>query len=313
MHSELLTADLLSRWHETQACSARLINYSENHTFLIESAAGKFTLRLHRPGYQSRPSIDSELAWLAALQRDTDLPVAMPVAGRDGALLQHADGRLAVLFRFVEGREPQIDEPLAALFERLGAFAAQLHDHAEHWTPPAVFTRQVWNAAHILDSDGLWGDWRVAPGVDAEISSILARADAKLRQTLAAYGTGKDRFGLIHADMRLGNLLVDGDRVTLIDFDDCGFCWFAYDFAAAISFHETHADIPALKAAWLAGYQKIRALSPEDIAITDAMILLRRFALLAWIGSHGETGLAQTHRPGFAQGTADLAEGFLAP
>ena len=54
-------------------------------------------------------------------------------------------------------------------------------------------------------------------------------------QRLHAYGTDIDRFGLIHADMRLGNLLVDGERVTLLDFDDCGFGWFLYDLAASLS------------------------------------------------------------------------------
>ena len=58
--------------------------------------------------------------------------------------------------------------------------------------------------------------------------------------------------------------------------------------------------IPALKAAWLEGYQAVRPLSDADIAIIDAMVLLRRMALLAWIGSHGETRLAQTHVDGFA-------------
>ena len=111
--------------------------------------------------------------------------------------------------------------------------------------------------------------------------------------------------------MRLGNLLVDGKNVTLIDFDDCGFCWFAYDFAAAISFHETNPAIPALKAAWIEGYTAVRGLTAEDLAVLDAMVMLRRMALLAWIGSHAETRLAQTHMPGFADGTAELAERYL--
>jgi len=37
---------------------------------------------------------------------------------------------------------------------------------------------------------------------------------------LARFGSGAARFGLIHADMRLANLLVDGDDVCVIDFDD---------------------------------------------------------------------------------------------
>jgi Ser/Thr protein kinase RdoA (MazF antagonist) len=308
----------LQLWSETAAGTASLINHSENHTFRIDAPFGEsFSLRVHRPGYQSRASIESELAWLTALRRDTDLPVPRPIKGRDGRLLQSFDSpghepRLAVLFAFEPGQEPSPTSNLGQLFVTLGGFAARMHEHAMTWQRPAGFERQVWSAEHILDPDGLWGNWRLAHDMTPEIAATLTRLDALLRRQLADYGTGPDRFGLIHADMRLGNLLVDGDRVTLIDFDDCGFCWFAYDFAAAISFHETHLAVPALKAAWLDGYRAIRELSAADIAVMDTMVMLRRMALLAWIASHGETTLAQAHAPGFALGTAKLAQRYMA-
>ena len=306
----------LSRWSGLAGGAVRLINHSENHTFQIDTQGqGSFTLRIHRPGYQSQPSIESELAWLAALRRDTGLPIPEPVAGLDGEALQSVsiggEGRLAVLFRHVDGREPTLDNDLEPIFRTLGGYAATMHDHVTGWRRPQKFERQVWQAATILDTDGLWGDWRVAPGVDAHNRKILDRLDSALWLRLADYGTGPDRYGLIHADMRLGNLLVDGDAITLIDFDDCGFCWFAYDFAAAVSFHETDPSIPALKAAWLDGYQKVRRLDAADIAAMDSMVLLRRMALLAWIGSHAETRLAQQHMDGYADGTAQLAERYL--
>ncbi|WP_375450343.1 phosphotransferase enzyme family protein [uncultured Devosia sp.] len=307
----------LQLWSETIGGTANLLNHSENHTFRIDTPSGqRFSLRVHRPGYQSRATIQSELAWLLALRHDTGLPVPCPIAGSDGKLLQSfsSDGhepRLAVLFAHVPGQEPSASGDLAGLFAALGGFAARMHRHAMAWSRPPGFSRQVWSAKHILAPDGLWGDWRTAPGVTPELSAVLDRVDSALRQQLAAYGTGADRFGLIHADMRLGNLLLDEDRVTLIDFDDCGFCWFAYDFAAAISFHETRLAIPALKAAWLEGYSAIRPLPRADIAAMDTMVMLRRMALLAWIGSHGETNLARTHAPGFALGTVQLAQSYL--
>ncbi|WEK06435.1 MAG: phosphotransferase [Candidatus Devosia phytovorans] len=307
---------VLSFWDEVAGGSARQINHSENQTFLVETPSeARFTLRVHRAGYQSRPSIESELAWLKALHRDTDLSIPRPVAGRDGELIQRfATGngeRLAVLFQFLPGGEPTPDSNLGNIFVQLGAYAATMHLHASQWQRPAGFHRQIWQAATILDADGLWGDWRVAPGVNERNRPILDRLDSALWRRLGEYGTGADRYGLIHADMRLGNLLVDGDTVHLIDFDDCGFCWFAYDFAAATSFHETNKAVPALKAAWLEGYQTIRPLQPEDIAALDSMVMLRRMALLAWIGSHSETALARQHTSGFADGTAQLAERYL--
>lgn len=306
-----------AQWPQLDGAVPRLINHSENHTFACDAVSGeRFTLRVHRPDYQNVRSIQSELSWLEALRRDTDLPIPEPVPGRDGALLQSfatPDGatRHGVLFRFIDGQEPSPQSNLVDLFGVLGRYAATLHLHAIGWARPDGFERQAWSAATILDADGLWGDWRIAPGVTRPVRAVLDRLDAALWRRLGEYGQAPERYGLIHADMRLGNLLVDGDRVSLIDFDDCGLCWFAYDFAAAISFHETHKAVPALKASWLESYRSIRPLDAEDERAIDALVMLRRMALLAWIGSHGETSLAQTHVDGFAEGTAELAERFL--
>ncbi len=304
-------------WPQLEGALPALINHSENHTFRLDvPGVDTFTLRVHRSDYQSARNIESELAWLSALHRDTSLSIPEPVAGGNGDLLQSfvtSDGvrRHAVLFRFIPGQEPTPDSNLVDLFRVLGDYAAHLHLHAINWRRPDGFARQAWNAATILDADGLWGDWRMAPGVTPEIRLLLDRVDASLWRRLGEYGTSPDRYGLIHADMRLGNLLVDGDSVSLIDFDDSGLCWFAYDFAAAISFHETHPSVPALKTAWLESYSAVRPLTAEDIVAMDCMVMLRRMALLAWIGSHSETRLAQTHMQGFAERTAELGERYL--
>lgn len=305
-------------WDELAGAVPQLINHSENHTFLLSAPHGEaYCLRVHRPDYQSMANIESELAWLEALHRQTELAIPEPIVGRDGKLLQRfttSAGHVhhAVLFHFIPGHEPSPESNLVDLFSVLGAYAAALHKHVMGWERPAGFERQAWTARAILDADGLWGDWRVAPGVTDAVRDVLDRMQDRLRQRLADYGTGPDRYGLIHADMRLGNLLVAGDQVSLIDFDDCGLCWFGYDFAAAISFHETHKAVPALKAAWLDAYRTIRPFSDRDAEMLDSMVMLRRMALLAWIGSHAETSLAQTHVQGFAQGTADLADRYLA-
>lgn len=309
-------AAALPLWGLPAESAVRLVNHSENHTFLVTPPVGpRVVLRVHRPGYQSLETIRSELAWLEALRADTGLPVPAPIPGCDGELVQRVGagetGRAAVMFAHLPGREPGPDEDLTGLFKVLGRYAAVMHRHAAGWRRPEGFARQVWSADRVLDADGLWGDWRVAPGVDEAIRPVLEALDSALRADLAVYGAGPDRFGLIHADMRLGNVLVSEAGVALIDFDDMGLCWFAYDFAAAVSFHETELDLPALKAAWLEGYLPVRALTEADIKAMDTMVLLRRMALLAWIGSHGETPLAARHREGFAQGTQRLAEAYL--
>ena len=302
----------LGLWPGLAGARVTLLNISENHTFRLDPPRGEpVVLRVHRPGYQSAATIESELQWLETLRRETPLRVPRPLPGSDGRLLQRLgdqpDDRHAVLFAFEPGAEPTPDGDLGDLFETLGRMAATTHSHAVRFEPPTGFDRQVWTAAAILDGTGPWGDWRAAPGLYGETLTQLASLGRRLRAQLGAYGTRADRFGLIHADMRLANLLVDGSQVTLIDFDDCGVCWFMYDFAAAISFFEDSPAVPELKRRWLAGYTPIRALSPEDIGVIDTMVLLRRMALLAFLGSHPETDLAREHRERFAENTVKLA------
>jgi Ser/Thr protein kinase RdoA (MazF antagonist) len=53
-----------------------------------------------------------------------------------------------------------------------------------------------------------------------------------LRQ-LAGLPKGREVYGLIHADLHFGNFFVEpqGGTITLIDFDDCAYGWYAMDLA----------------------------------------------------------------------------------
>ena len=308
-----LIKENLARWPQARGGEVTLIILSENHTFRIDMPNGlAMALRLHRPRYQSRTAIGSELAWLEAITDQTDIPVPRPIPGADGEIVQEvAPDRFAALFAFERGMAPSEEGDLTGVFNTLGRYAATLHKHVLEWTQPEKFMRPIWDAAGILEADSLWGDWRKAPNVEAERETLEA-LDARLRDDLRAYGTDIDRFGLIHGDMRLANLLVDTGEVLLLDFDDSGYGWFLYDLAASLSFIETSPQVPALIRAWLTGYLEIRTLRPEDIRMIDALILLRRMALLAWIGSHGETALAQQHAERFALDTAAMARKYLA-
>ena len=142
--------------------------------------------------------------------------------------------------------------------------------------------------------------------------ALLERAEEKIEKRLMAYGCEPERFGLIHADLRLANLLEVGGETRVIDFDDAGLGWFLYDLASAVSFIETRKDLPELVDAWLRGYLTERPLLAADVAMIPTFIMLRRMTLLAWIGSHSETDLAKQQGKRFTQGTKDLAEQYLA-
>lgn len=294
-----------------------LLNYSENATYLVTPSTGpRRVLRINRPGYHPRNYIATELAWVQALRRDTSIVTAEPLAGLDGELIQHVwhpavpEPRHCVLMTYLSGTEPDDSNRLDA-FTLLGEVTAQLHVHASAWKPPHPILRERWDFDAMLGDRPLWGDWRNGLGLTPATKKHLARLLPVLRRRVETLGTNRSRFGLIHADLRAANLLVHNGRVAVIDFDDCGHSWFIYDLAAALSFIETHADVPAYIDAWLSGYTRLRRLSKRELAEIPTFIMLRRMLLVAWIGSHADTAQAQAMGPQFTTDTCHLADDYL--
>lgn len=284
-----------------------LLNRSENETW----RAGPLVLRLHRQGYHSPQEIVSELDWLTALQGLPGLDAVRPIPGAQG-LVTRIDDRHLVAFALIPGQELQPGDDLARWFVPLGEITARLHLHSRQWTPPPGFTRKRWDVETILGPQPHWGHWRQAQGLDRQGETLLARATTALAASLHTYGTGSRTFGLIHADLRLANLMVHGDTLTAIDFDDCGFGWWVYDLAAALSFIETDPRLPELIAAWVDGYTRIAPLGPEDRAMIPALIFLRRVLLTAWLATRADSDTAQAlGGVAYTHGTLQLAERFL--
>lgn len=314
-----LANESLHLWDAGAGASAQLINLSENATYLVERPGAEDTvLRIHREQYHSKNAIGCELAWLEALRREAGVHTPEAIPGSDGALIQTAQGaglpnpRHMVTFRFIEGAEPDETGDLEGPFEQLGEVSARIHNHARSWRRPAGFERLVWSYDNILGGpDAYWGDWRAAPAMDAASRDVLQRCASTIRARLTAFGQGEDRWGLIHGDLRLANLLIRDGDTRVIDFDDCGLGWFLYDYGTALSFIEDHPDRDALTEAWKAGYRRHRDLSTAEETEIPTFVMMRRMHLLAWIGSHAETDLAKEQGPDFTRVSVELAEDYL--
>ncbi len=314
---EMVRANL-GRWCLPADTDVRLLTFSENATFLLtDPATGlRHVLRVHRPLYHSAPEIESELAWIAALRHDRVLNTPAALPGADASFLQTlAQGGLqrhAVLFAHVAGSEPGANDSLPDWFAELGAITARMHTHARQWQRPPGFVRKAWTTETALGEHAHWGSWRNGIGLDAAGRALIERSCGQLRDSLATYGAAPARFGVVHADLRLANLIVAGQDLHVIDFDDCGLSWFMYDFAAAVSFIEHLPILPALLQAWCAGYRRAASLAAEDTAVIPHLVMLRRLLLLAWIASHSETPTAQELGQNFTSETLRLCELYLA-
>jgi Ser/Thr protein kinase RdoA (MazF antagonist) len=311
----------LTRYQLPTGINASLINLSENATYRIDHPASgeRWALRVHREGYHSKAAIASELAWLTDLREHGGVITPRVLPGKDGALIQVVEHdavgkpRHVVLFAWETGEEPDEEQQdLRAPFETLGEIAAQMHMHVRGWQRPNGFERLTWDFDTSLGARPHWGAWRDGMGLTPEIEELFGQTVDLIGRRLEAFGKGEDRFGLIHCDMRLANLLIDGAVTKVIDFDDCGFSWLLYDCATTVSFFEHKPEVPAVLQARLRGYRKIIALPEEDEAEIWTFVMLRRLLLVAWIGSHSETDLAQSMGLDYTRGTVPLCEDYLA-
>jgi len=309
----------LAAWELPATTRIELLNVSENATYALsdESGARRLVLRLHRVAYSSVEEIHSELAWIEALRAARVIATAAPVAAADGGYVQTlvspsgGPARHAVVFERLPGREPAAGDAAEHWFERLGLLTARMHGHARVWVPPPGFRRKCWDLEAMVGSRAFWGNWREGRGLEPEGAAVIERALDEIAARLRAFGRGPERFGLIHADLRLANLLADETELRIIDFDDCGFSWFLYDFATAVSFIEHEPQVPALLAAWLRGYRQVLPLAAEETAEIPSFLVLRRVLLTAWLASHAEIPFARRFGVRYTQGTVRLARQWL--
>jgi len=279
-----LAAAALAEYDLPGASLAPLV-HAFNTTFQVTDAGGnRYALRITRPGKSSVAEVQSELAWLVALRRDTKLVVPDPVPTRAGALLTVAaapgvpESRICALFRWVPGRFVRAGLTPRHL-EQVGRFMARLQDHAQGFQPPPGFNRPriddipATRAAVVPLVTGVR-----PPGDVALVEAALDRVAA----TLDGLGHGPDAYGLIHSDLHQWNYLFHHGQVHLLDFDDCGYAPFLYDLAVTTFEVEHYPHFPALRAALLAGYGATRPLPPDPETVLTTLTQLRRIQNLVW-------------------------------
>ncbi len=311
---------ILERWGLPQDSTAiTLITVSENATFVImENGSPTAVIRVSRPGYvPSAKHIESELMWVRALSADIDTPVPSAIPATDGSYVQTISdergvGWYVVAFRFVTGTilEDDFVDPLP-YYERIGAITAGFHTHSQSWKVPSDFERFSWELPDMLGSKARWGNWRAAKLTVDEIA-LLERAEDAAVSALSTAEKSPLTWGIIHADLRPSNIMVNDGALTVIDFDDCGYAWYLYDFASAFSFVE-HLDVtPSLAQSWLAGYSSIIPLTQDQITHATALSMVRRLQMLGWTTTHREDALPADIWQAQVPGTVEVAQRYLA-
>ncbi len=257
---------------------------------------GQYLLRVLHPFFQTSDAIELELAWLAAMRRDANLPIPQPVPTLDGRLLTQVsvpgvpEARDCSLLRWVQGRF--IPKGIKSHHYRAqGRLMAAMHAHAAQWQIPAGLTKRCY------DWDALFEDvegteltaseiWPLLPQPYQELFSDVSN---KVRQVMEQWGRGPDVYGLIHADLGVdANMLFWRGEARAIDFDDSGFGYWMYDLGVSLEHCYDDADFPQCRDALLAGYAEIRTLPGEQLEHLELFMAALYVYLALWCtaGAH---------------------------
>lgn len=280
MNLEDLAREAAAHWGGTPV---RLIANRENAVFEMDLPQGRAALRLHRAGYQDDAAITSELWWCAALA-SAGVRVPAAIAAPGGYLVRLAGGRRASAVAWAEGQAlgqvyDGLNVPAGAapfLHHRLGALLRDLHDATDRLTLPAGFARPAWDIPGLVGLAPFWGRFWEHPLASPDQRETLIAARGFLEGALARHQAEGGSYGPIHADVLPENVLVDGQDVSLIDFDDSGFGFRLYDLGTALLHCLNQPDYPVLREALMAGY------GTGDVAMVDAFALMRACASVGW-------------------------------
>lgn len=312
---------------DPDAMRTTLIAVSENATFRVDVDGAPYAvLRVHRPAYVDPHQIASELTWVQALAAGTDVAVPQVLPLADGSLVlpvtrnQHDDGSAAdprsepwhvVAFAVIDGEVLEDISDPRPYYGRIGEVVAKFHNHSQAWQKPEGFDRFTWNIENMLGAASRWGDWRNA-ALTAEQLNVLEAAETKALEEVAPLVKSGEARGLIHADLRPSNIMATGDQLTVIDFDDCGWSWWHYDFAAAFSFIEHEPYAPDIAKDWIAGYSSVRPFDDADLRYACALSMIRRLQMLGWTTTHRQDALPAAIWAAQVPGTERVARDYLA-
>jgi Ser/Thr protein kinase RdoA (MazF antagonist) len=269
----------------------RLLKYEDNAVYRVSTPGdGRRVLRITVSARDQRPALLSEMGWLIALRRDTNLLVPEPHPAPDGSLVQalQVDDKITAyccLLDWIPGRE------LFRVISRqrlthAGAMTARLHLHTQVWKPPSDFVRPRWDLDWLLGPGSVLTTSPAPVVFDARTRDVITEASHRIREEVAPLGQSAETFGLLHADLNPGNVIAEGSTLGIIDFDDCGWGYYLYDVAVMLCALRHRVADPSrysqLGAAYLAGYSNVHGVLDCYLSLLPTFMAFRELVIMTF-------------------------------
>ena len=253
--------------------------------YLIETENGRFILRIYRNDWRTPDEINFELTLLDFLTKK-NAPVCGPILTTSHDLYFDFDApegkRLATLFPYAQGTSPGKNISLKQS-ELLGRTVAITHQHSDSFASGS-FNKNL-DLSYLLDQSIS----AIEPFLTASDSQYLASLKLSLKNSLPHLRKSEGIYGICLGDVNPTNFHIDAEeKITLFDFDQCGFGYRAFEIAKFNSSINYLDNKKELAKNFLSGYQSIRPLNDDELRSIPFFKIVARIWVMA-IHAHNAT------------------------
>ncbi|MDH3805930.1 MAG: serine/threonine protein kinase [Gammaproteobacteria bacterium] len=263
-------------------CDGRFLalNSYENRVYQVGIEDGApVVAKFYRPGRWSDDAIFEEHSFSRELS-DAELPVVAPLE-IDGQTLHYSGPFRFSVFPCHGGRAPDLDN--LDLLRQLGRLVARIHLIGEtqdfaHRPTVDIDSYGISSRDYLLEHDFIPYE------LHAAYESIADHVITAIEESFARAGT-VHQFRL-HADFHPGNVLVNGQRLHIVDLDDTRRAAAVQDLWMFLS-GDQEEQAPQLDAL-LSGYEEFRHFDARELHLVEALRSLRIMHYAAWIARRWE-------------------------
>lgn len=294
-----------------QVQSIDFINHGENTTFRVQAATGQnYLLRIHRDQYHTKSAIIEELAWLDHLAKK-GLSVPKPVLSikRNRVETVHVPdvgSRNCSVLEWLDGRFLEKSIKPSHMFQ-VGQLIADLQNNNPQGP---VKSRHYWSADGLVGAHPKFGSIDRLSAISKREQNSLIKARRSVLKKLKQFEKKfPKKLGLIHADLHFGNIVLVNKKIAAIDFDDCGYGFFAYDLVIPFLSVQNYLGkkskhmIPDYKNALLDGYRSKRKWDQYDDEIFSYLVTARKLLMLGWLNSRSDNPKLKKYLVGAVKNT----------
>jgi Ser/Thr protein kinase RdoA (MazF antagonist) len=264
-----------------------------NFLFRVETATSqKYVLRIYSDDDSTIEENRTEMFWLEAIHRDTDLRVVKPVRRRDGEYITLADlpgilsKRRCALFSWVPGR-PLEKHPTPDLYFQFGEMMARLHNHSEGLAVPPEICPKHWDKVfYYPDERSIYREAKYRHLFPPERVALMDEAVPRCDQLLANLYKVSCPPMLIHGDLHFGNVHVAGEQLYFLDFEDISLGFPVQDVAISLYYGRLLPEYPDLVSAFEKGYSSVRAWPVESPQQLAGLMAARNANFINYVAGH---------------------------